>query len=119
MAEAGSTSTSTRKGEQLRGRRVRDTAPEVALWKAAHRLRLRFRLQRRIDPVARLTSSRPDTASRCSSKVASGTDAPEHCPEEFRGPNAALWQRKIAANGERDRRNTRQAVAAGWIVVRI
>lgn len=44
---------------------------------------------------------------------------PDHTPNEFRGPNAALWQEKIQTNRERDQRNTAQATAAGWTVVRI
>ncbi|MEV5938724.1 very short patch repair endonuclease [Streptomyces sp. NPDC051994] len=110
---------STTKSEHLRGRRTRDTKPEVALRKAVHRLGLRYRLQRRV-------------ARRCTAdfvlpryRIAVFVDGcfwhgcPEHCPDEFQGPNAALWQEKITANRERDQRNTIEATATGWIVVRI
>ncbi|WP_327403123.1 very short patch repair endonuclease [Streptomyces sp. NBC_01288] len=110
---------STNKGEHLRGRRVRDTAPEVALRKAVHRLGLRFRLQRRV-------------ATRCAADfvlpqygVAVFVDGcfwhgcPTHGAAVFRGPNAALWREKIETNKERDLRNTEAAEAAGWTLVRI
>ncbi|MFF0266870.1 very short patch repair endonuclease [Kribbella sp. NPDC004536] len=109
----------TAKGGHLRGRRVRDTAPEVALRRAAHRLGLRFRLQRRV-------------ANHCTAdfvlpryRVAVFVDGcfwhgcPIHGPKVFRGPNAALWLEKIELNKARDLRNTEAAERAGWIVVRI
>lgn len=40
----------TEKGEHLKGRRVRDTAPEVAPGRALHQLSFHFRLQRRVAP---------------------------------------------------------------------
>ncbi|MFH8557276.1 very short patch repair endonuclease [Streptomyces celluloflavus] len=110
---------STTKSEHLRGRRARDTKPEVTLRKAVHRLGLRFRLQRRV-------------ARRCPAdfvlpryRIAVFVDGcfwhgcPEHCPAEFQDPNALLWQEKIAANRKRDQRNTMEATEAGWTVVRI
>lgn len=111
--------TSTAKGEHLRGRRVRDTAPERALRSAIHRLGLRFRVHRRV-------------AERCTAdlvlpryRVAVFVDGcywhgcPTHGPKAFRGPNAALWREKIETNKARDRRNTEATRAAGWTVVRI
>ncbi|SBT52478.1 DNA mismatch endonuclease Vsr [Micromonospora auratinigra] len=109
----------TLEGEHLRGRRVRDTRPEVALRRAVHRLGLRFRLQQKV-------------TSRCTAdfvlpryRIAVFVDGcfwhgcPDHTPAEFRGPNAALWKDKIRANRDRDRRNTSQATASGWTVVRV
>lgn len=46
-------------------------------------------------------------------------DCPRHGPKNFKGPNADLWQEKIATNVERDRRNTQAAELAGWTVVRV
>ncbi|MEV8070866.1 hypothetical protein AB0P32_32965 [Streptomyces sp. NPDC085995] len=40
----------TTAGAHLRGRRVRDTGPEVALRKAVHQAGLRFRLHRKVAP---------------------------------------------------------------------
>lgn len=110
---------STREGEHLRGRRVRDTAPERSLRSAVHRLGFRFRLHRKV-------------AARCTADfvlpkhhVAVFVDGcfwhgcPEHGPRRFQGPNARLWAEKIAANGARDLRNTEAAQAVGWVVVRI
>jgi DNA mismatch endonuclease (patch repair protein) len=110
---------STELSGHLRGRRVRDTKPEVVLRHAVHRLGLRFRLQRKV-------------AARCTADfvlprygVAVFVDGcfwhgcPVHGPKTFRGPNAALWEAKIETNKERDRRNTAAAEAAGWTVVRV
>ncbi len=44
---------------------------------------------------------------------------PHHGPRQFRGPNAALWEEKLAMNRSRDQRNTEAARAAGWTVLRI
>ncbi|MGW6769338.1 very short patch repair endonuclease [Streptomyces sp. NPDC055037] len=109
----------TERSGHLRGRRSRDTKPEVALRRAVHRLGLRFRLQRKM-------------AARCTADfvlprygVAVFVDGcywhgcPVHGPKTFRGPNASLWTVKIKANRERDRRNTAAAEAAGWTVVRV
>ncbi|MEV8102265.1 very short patch repair endonuclease [Streptomyces sp. NPDC088135] len=109
----------TEQSGHLRGRRSRDTKPEVALRRAVHRLGLRFRLQRKV-------------AARCTADfvlprygVAVFVDGcywhgcPVHCPKAFRGPNASLWTAKIKTNKERDRRNTAAAEAAGWTVVRV
>lgn len=46
------------------------------------------------------------------------------CPAHGRrtpwtGPNAELWESKMARNAERDRRSTRLAEEAGWTVLRI
>ncbi|MEU9529089.1 very short patch repair endonuclease [Streptomyces halstedii] len=109
----------TEQSGHLRGRRSRDTKPEVALRRAVHRLGLRFRLQRKV-------------AARCTADfvlprhgVAVFVDGcywhgcPVHGPQTFRGPNASLWTAKIKTNKERDRRNTAAAEAAGWTVVRV
>ncbi|MFJ7059971.1 very short patch repair endonuclease [Streptomyces microflavus] len=123
MAEASNTPggrwVRTEKGDHLRGRRARDTAPELALRRAVHRLGLRFRLQRKV-------------ATRCTADfvlprygIAVFVDGcfwhgcPTHGPAVFRGPNATLWAEKIATNKTRDLRNTKAAEAAGWTVVRI
>lgn len=109
----------TAKGEHLRGRRVRDTKPEVALRRAIHRLGLRFRLHRRVTErcTADLVFPRYQVAVFVDGCYWHG--CPTHGPTTFRGPNAARWQEKIETNKARDRRNTEATRAAGWAVVRI
>ncbi|RAJ61672.1 T/G mismatch-specific endonuclease [Streptomyces sp. Amel2xB2] len=111
--------TSTEKGEHLRGRRVRDTAPEVALRRALHRLGFRFRLQRSVAPkcTADFVLSRYGVAVFVDGYFWHG--CPAHGPKVFRGPNAPLWSAKIETNKERDRRNTEAAKARGWTVLRV
>jgi DNA mismatch endonuclease, patch repair protein len=109
----------TAKGEHLRGRRVRDTTPEVTLRRAIHRIGLRFRLHRRVTDrcTADLVFPRYRVAVFVDGCYWHG--CPTHGPTTFRGPNAALWQDKIETNKARDRRNTEATQAAGWTVVRI
>ncbi|WP_436852642.1 very short patch repair endonuclease [Nocardiopsis dassonvillei] len=109
---------STERGAHLRGRRTRNTAPEVALRRAVHAQGLRFRLHRRI---GRCT---PDfVLPRW--KLAVFVDGcywhgcPSHSPRRFRGPNASRWEDKINTNRARDQRNTTQLEEAGWRVLRI
>jgi DNA mismatch endonuclease, patch repair protein len=37
----------------------------------------------------------------------------------FTGPNAALWEAKMARNRERDEYSTAAATSLGWTVVRV
>ncbi|MFG2476598.1 very short patch repair endonuclease [Streptomyces fagopyri] len=123
MAGAGRTPdrrwVATAEGEHLRGRRVRDTKPEIALRKAVHRLGLRFRLQRRVAPRCTADFVLPRYRVAVFVDGCFWHGCPDHSPKEFRGPNAGLWQEKLETNRKRDRRNTGQATAAGWTVVRI
>ncbi|MEI5098613.1 very short patch repair endonuclease [Streptomyces sp. PmtG] len=109
----------TEKSDHLRGRRARDTAPEVALRKAVHRLGLRFRLQRKVATrcTADFVLPRYDVAVFVDGCFWHGCTT--HGPAVFRGPNATLWQEKIETNRARDLRNTEAAEAGGWTVVRI
>lgn len=110
--------TSTEAGAHLRGRRTRHTAPELALRRAVHALGLRFRLHQAV-------------AERCTPdfvlprwRLAVFVDGcfwhgcPMHGPVRFRGPNAYLWEAKIATNRARDERMTAVAREAGWTVFR-
>ncbi|NED87577.1 very short patch repair endonuclease [Streptomyces sp. SID11233] len=109
---------STAKGEHLRGRRVRNTKPEVLLRKAVHRLGLRFRLQQRVAPRCTADFVLPRHHVAVFVDGCFWHDCPDHGPKKFRGPNASLWRDKINANKARDQRNSEQATAAGWTVVR-
>lgn len=110
---------STERGMHLRGRRTRNTTVEVVLRKAVHGLGFRFRLQRRVAQhcTADFVLPRYHVAVFVDGCFWHG--CPVHGPTEFRGPNSALWEEKIAANKARDRRNSAAAEAAGWTVVRI
>ncbi|MER6626299.1 very short patch repair endonuclease [Streptomyces sp. NPDC000931] len=110
---------STAKGSHLRGRRVRDTGPEIALRRELHRRGLRFRLQRGVAPrcTADLVLPRFRVAVFVDGCFWHG--CPVHGPKSFKGPNSDLWAKKIEANRVRDQRNTRAAEEAGWTVVRV
>lgn len=110
---------STEEGAHLRGRRTRDTGPELALRRAVHALGLRFRLHRTV--VRRCT---PDfVLPRW--RLAVFVDGcfwhgcPDHSPVRFRGPNAARWEAKIITNRARDERNSAAVREAGWKVLRV
>ncbi|MFB4317613.1 very short patch repair endonuclease [Actinomadura sp. 21ATH] len=109
----------TAEGAHLRGRRTRDTKPEVELRRAVHGLGLRFRLHQRL-------------AGRCTPdfvlprwRLAVFVDGcfwhgcPKHSPTKFRGPNAAKWEHKLAVNRARDERNNALLAEAGWRVLRV
>ncbi|MEW2046593.1 very short patch repair endonuclease [Streptomyces sp. NPDC005476] len=123
MAEGGRTPdqqwVATAEEEHLRGRRVKDTKPEVALRRAVHRLGLRFRLHKRVAPRCTADFVLPRYHLAVFVDGCFWHGCPDHSPAEFRGPNAALWQEKIETNKKRDRRNTEQAAAAGWTVIRV
>ncbi|MEU4539007.1 very short patch repair endonuclease [Streptosporangium sp. NPDC023825] len=109
----------TEKGSHLRGRRTRNTKPEMELRRAVHALGLRFRLHRQV--VSRCT---PDfVLPRW--KLAVFVDGcfwhgcPDHSPAQFKGPNAQKWRTKIDTNQARDRRNNLLLAEAGWQVLRI
>ena len=110
---------STPQGAHLRGRRTRNTKPEVELRKAVHALGLRFRLHQQL--VGRCT---PDfVLPRW--QLAVFVDGcfwhgcPQHSPRQFKGPNAARWEAKLATNQARDQRNNALLEEAGWRVLRV
>jgi len=110
---------STEKGMHLRGRRSRDTSPEITLRHAVHRLGLRFRLQRRVAPRCTADFVLPRHGVAVFVDGCFWHGCPIHGPKAFRGPNAERWAEKIAANRSRDLRNNDAAQVAGWTVVRV
>jgi DNA mismatch endonuclease, patch repair protein len=110
---------STQSSGQLRGRRSRDTQPELLLRRALHAAGARFRLHRQL-----ARGCTPDLVLPAR-RVAVFVDGdfwhgcPLHGRKGFQGPNAALWEAKMARNRERDARSTRLAQEAGWVVVRL
>lgn len=111
---------STREGTHLKGRRKRDTEPELLLRRALHKEGVRFRLHRTID-----RGCTPDLVlPRFGIAVFVDGDYWHGCPvhgrqQPFTGPNADLWAEKMRRNRERDERSTTVAEAAGWTVVRL
>jgi DNA mismatch endonuclease (patch repair protein) len=111
---------STADGRHLRGRRKTDTEPELLLRRALHAQGARFRLHRTL-----ATGCTPDLVLP-SRRIAVFVDGDywHSCPAHgrttpFTGPNAALWDEKMARNRERDRLSTQAAHDAGWTVVRV
>lgn len=110
----------TPEGAHLRGRRTRDTKPELQLRRALHAAGARFRLQRRL-----AQGCTPDLVLP-GRRVAVFVDGDfwhgcpvHHGSRTFRGPNAKLWQEKIVATQQRDKRATVIAENLGWRVVRL
>ncbi|MGY4909215.1 very short patch repair endonuclease [Micromonospora aurantiaca (nom. illeg.)] len=109
----------TAQGSHLRGRRTRDTAPEIALRRAVHALGLRFRLGRTLFNRCRPDLVFPGPAVAVFVNGCFWHGCPQHGPSQFRGPNADKWETKIAMNRARDQRVDNELGAAGWHVVRV
>lgn len=110
---------STTEGSHLRGRATRNTGPEVRLRSAVNALGLRFRLHRTVAPKCTPDFVLPRWSLAVFVDGCYWHGCPQHSPRRFRGPNAALWEQKIAANRERDARNNTAAEQAGWRVLRV
>ena len=100
--------------------RERDTAPEVALRQALHRLGLRYRLDR---PIVPGTRRRVDIVF-VRARVAVFVDGcfwhgcPRHGVRDHK-INGWYWPDKIAGNKARDLDTGRRLRRAGWKVIRI
>ncbi|WP_082983871.1 very short patch repair endonuclease [Mycobacterium sp. 1165178.9] len=111
---------STPRSRHLSGRRNEGTLPEMRLRSALHRLGARFRLHRRLAP-----GCSPDIVLP-RHKVAVFVDGCfwHNCPKHGRkrpwsGPNARLWEAKLARTAKRDTAAVEVAEALGWKAVRI
>jgi DNA mismatch endonuclease (patch repair protein) len=111
---------STRAGAHLRGRQSRNTEPELLLRRALHAAGARFRLHRRIVAgcTADLVLPRRQIAVFVDGCWWHG------CPRHgrttgFTGPNAGLWEQKLARTKARDLQATAAAGHAGWHVIRL
>lgn len=92
-----------------------DTGPEIALRRELHRRGLRFRKHY---PV----QGRPDLAfPRVRLAVFVDGCFWHRCPSHSSSPkhNSAWWESKLAANVERDGRQTRDLCESGWTVLRV
>ena len=112
-------STTTATSERMSRQGRRDTSPELKIRRELHRLGLRYRLDRR--PVDTLRT-RADIVFG-PARVAVFIDGCfwHGCPDHATQPrnNADWWRTKIAANRDRDQRNTAALEESGWRVVRI
>lgn len=111
---------STDNGRHLAGRKKANTKPEVALRRAIHAAGGRFRLHPRLARGCTPDFTMPGR------RIAVFVDGCfwHGCPMHGRktpwtGPNAQLWQHKMARNAERDGQSTAIAESLGWRVVRV
>ncbi|MFI8167083.1 very short patch repair endonuclease [Streptomyces sp. NPDC085931] len=111
--------TSSRTRASMQGNRSRDTRPELALRRAAHRLGLRYRVSTRPLPELPRTADMVFTRT----KVAVFVDGCfwHGCPTHYTHSksNVTYWTEKIARNKERDEDTNRRLREAGWLVIRI
>lgn len=99
--------------------RREDTAPEVALRSALHRMGLRFRLHRPLPFDRRRKADIVFGPSR----VAVFVDGCfwHSCPQHATIPqaNREFWLEKLARNRARDADTDARLAAAGWLVLRV
>jgi DNA mismatch endonuclease (patch repair protein) len=105
---------------RLRRQRQRDTEPEMALRRAAHRLGLRYR----VDAALPLTGVRRRADMLFpGARVAAFLDgcAWHGCPLHRMRPrnNAQWWTDKLDGNIRRDRDTDRRLQEAGWVPFRV
>jgi DNA mismatch endonuclease (patch repair protein) len=102
----------------MRATRRRDTAAEVALRSALHRLGLRFR----VDAAPLIGSRRRADVVFRTERVAVFVDGCfwHGCPQHGSQPkqNAQWWIEKLDQNRRRDRDTNRELAEAGWLVLR-
>jgi DNA mismatch endonuclease (patch repair protein) len=100
--------------------RSRDTKAEMTLRKELWRLGLRYRLHASDLPgKPDIVFWRARVAVFCDGDFWHGRRWRQRRQKLARGSNAAYWTAKIAANVDRDRRNTRLLQVAGWTVLRL
>lgn len=104
---------------RMERQRRADTAPEIALRRALHRLGLRFRVNLAPVPGSRRRADVVFTRAR----VAVFVDGCfwHVCPEHATWPkaNAEWWREKLEANVRRDRRTDAELERQGWLPLRV
>ena len=115
---AASWASSAETRASMQGNRCRDTAPELALRRAVHRLGLRYRVATRPLSDYRRTADLVFSKAR----VAVFLDGCywHGCDEHFKPPrtNVDFWVRKIEGNRLRDRQTDAILKQQGWAVLR-
>ena len=104
----------------MQSQRRTDTAPELAVRRAAHRLGLRYFVHRRPVPALRRAADMVFPKAQ----VAVFVDGCfwHGCPLHARGSirhNAWYWPEKIASNQRRDQDTDGRLIAEGWLPLRI
>ncbi|WP_178358690.1 very short patch repair endonuclease [Mycolicibacterium hippocampi] len=103
----------------MQRQRRRDTSLELQVRRALHELGYRYRVDFRPEPILRCRGDIVFTRR----KIVVFIDGCfwHGCPEHATSPvnNAEWWRMKLAANVERDRRNTRALEEIGWTVLRV
>lgn len=118
LTSSSETWIATAASRALRGRRSRNTGPELLLRRALHRAGLRYRVHTSIGE--RLTLDIDFTAAR----VAVFVDGhfwhacPRHARPTAGGPNSAAWLAKFARVDEREQRARRLLEQRGYVVLR-
>ncbi|MGH8884440.1 MAG: very short patch repair endonuclease [Egibacteraceae bacterium] len=99
--------------------RGRDTGPEMAVRRAAHRRGLRYRVSAKPLPELRRTADLVFPRERVAIYVDGcwWHGCPDHSTKAKR--NGDYWDRKLAANKARDADTDQRLAQAGWISVRI
>lgn len=104
---------------RMQQQRRRDTSLEIGIRRALHQLGYRYRVDHRPEPSLRCRGDIVFTRR----KVVIFVDGCfwHGCPMHATAPvnNAAWWREKLAANVERDTRNTQALEQLGWLVVRV
>ena len=94
----------------------KDSKAELALRSALHAKGLRYRLHRRIESITvDIVFSRPKVAVFVDGCFWHG--CPEHAT--FPKSNQEYWLPKLKENRERDERQSKRLMDAGWTVIRV
>lgn len=103
------------------GNKRRDSAPEIRLRRALHKIGLRYRVDYPVR-VAGMRPIRPDLVFTRARVLVFVDGCFWHgCPQHGRPPrtHSAYWAAKIELNQARDERQTQALTDAGWVVLRI
>jgi len=119
MASSESLASSPEARRRMQANRRRDTAPELAVRRAAHALGLRYRVDAR--PLPSVNRRADMVFSRARVAVFIDGCFWHGCAQHGSSAkaNAAFWEAKITRNRTRDAETNRQLGDAGWSVIRV